>query len=204
MVESFPNPYRELVADISPTEFEIFCVKTLEAIAQKDKLQNYSVQHNQKLKVTDGEYQVDILITHKIANMEYRTIGECKMYKRPVGRDKVEILYSRMQSVHAQKGVLISTSGFQSGAVEFAREHSICLIQLIEAEVKYITNCAISAEAMQAQMEMQFHVQRLLPKYDAYEWNLEYDFPFDIVYPTAQMRCEAQRKVMEQFSSKGE
>lgn len=46
---------------------------------------------------------------------------ECKKYDKPVGRDKVEILANRLQSIGAQKGILISTSGFQSGAARYAK-----------------------------------------------------------------------------------
>lgn len=38
-----------------------------------------------------------------------------------------------VQSLGAQKGILISTSNFQSGAIEYAKTHGIALIQMTEA-----------------------------------------------------------------------
>ena len=38
------NPYRELDARITPTEFEVFCMETLKAYAEREKLLNFKKQ----------------------------------------------------------------------------------------------------------------------------------------------------------------
>lgn len=48
--------------------------------------------------------------------------------------EKVQILYDKIRATGAQKGILISTSGFQSGAIKYASEHGIALIQITEAD----------------------------------------------------------------------
>ena len=53
------NPYRELDANISSTDFEIFCLNTLKAYADREGLKDFSIKHNQKLKADDGTYQID-------------------------------------------------------------------------------------------------------------------------------------------------
>ena len=53
------NPYRSLTANISPTDFEVFCMKTLEAYAEREKLPNFTIKHNQKVETYDGTYQID-------------------------------------------------------------------------------------------------------------------------------------------------
>lgn len=203
MVESFLNPYRELVADISPSEFEIFCMNTLKAIAEDEQLHNYSIEHNQNIMATDGNYQIDVLIRYEILHTENTIICECKMYSRPVEREKVAVLYAKLQSLGAQKGILISTSGFQSGAVDYAKKHGICLIQIMDAQVKYITNCAEPLEDVrrvhEIQQQVQFEEYRMLPKYDAYEWNTDYDFPAEVVYPTVQMRHDVRKRIMKRI-----
>ena len=40
------NPYRELVAEISPTEFEKLCLEILKGYAEAENLSNFSIQHN--------------------------------------------------------------------------------------------------------------------------------------------------------------
>ena len=43
-------------------------------------------------------------------------------------------MYDKIRATGAQKGILISTSGFQSGAIKYASEHGIALIQITEAD----------------------------------------------------------------------
>ena len=47
MIESTSNPYRELVADKTPTEFECLRMKALKAYAEKENLPDFTIQHNQ-------------------------------------------------------------------------------------------------------------------------------------------------------------
>ena len=62
------NPYRELDARINPTEFEVFCMETLEAYAERENLQNFSIKHDQKIESDDGTYQIDVIA-------EYTALG---------------------------------------------------------------------------------------------------------------------------------
>ena len=64
---------------------------------------------------------------------------ECKHQHAPIKREVIQILRDRLQSVGASKGILVSTSGFQSGAVKYADTHGIALIQLIEGKSTYFT-----------------------------------------------------------------
>lgn len=64
---------------------------------------------------------------------------ECKYHKNAIKRDVVQVLYDRMRAVGAQKGMVFSTSRFQSGAVEYAKRHGIALILLANGSSSYIT-----------------------------------------------------------------
>lgn len=68
---------------------------------------------------------------------ELTTLIECKKYKNPVPREKVELLFNRIRAVGAHKGMLFSTSRFQSGTVQFAKKHGIALVQVIEGKLQY-------------------------------------------------------------------
>ena len=50
-----------------------------------------------------------------------------------------------MRSLGAHKGIFISTSGFQSGAEEYANAHGIALIQIFDKQVMQI-KASISPE----------------------------------------------------------
>ena len=58
------NPYRCLQANINPTEFEVFCLETLKAYAEREGLQDFEIKHNQKIETYDSTYQIDVLVEY--------------------------------------------------------------------------------------------------------------------------------------------
>lgn len=135
MEHNLPENY---VAEISPTEFE-HLVKSFLAEAGKS-LPSIGVTHNVKEKAGDGTYQIDVKATFEaFGGSTIVVLAECKKYNTPVKREKVEILYSRLHSLGAHKGMIFSTSGFQLGAIEFAARHGIALIRLREGKFSYET-----------------------------------------------------------------
>ena len=56
-----------------------------------------------------------------------------KNYKRRIEREIVQTLYDKLRATGTQKGILISTSNFQTGSIQYATEHGIALIQLTES-----------------------------------------------------------------------
>lgn len=126
------------VVDISPTDFEVL-VKNFLAEAGKT-LPAFEVQHNVKESAHDGTYQIDVKATFDVfEGSRIVVLVECKKYTSPVKREKVEILYNRLQSLGANKGMIFSTSGFQLGAIEFATQHGIALVRLKEGKFSYET-----------------------------------------------------------------
>lgn len=63
--------------------------------------------------------------------------SECKHYKHPISRDIIQKVYDNLRAVGVQKGIVISTSNFQSGAIEYAQIHGIALIQITDAGNDY-------------------------------------------------------------------
>ena len=109
------NLYRELDANIKPRDFEIFC---MESYAEREHLQNFKIAHNQKIETDDGTYQIDVLAEYTALGVKNTVIVECKKQSRSVEREIVAALDRKLQSIGAQKGILISTAGFQTGAVK--------------------------------------------------------------------------------------
>ena len=120
---------------LTPEEFEKYSLDILSE--QSRNLENVKIEHNKWIEVSDGNYQIDGYIEFEVMGVKYKTIIECKHYKSSIPREKVQVLYGKIQSLGAQKGILISTSNFQSGAIEYAKVHGIALIQLTEADVHF-------------------------------------------------------------------
>jgi restriction system protein len=71
--------------------------------------------------------------------MNFLILFECKRHKDPVKRSDVQVLLAKLQSTGAQKGVVVAVTGFQSGALEFAKAHGIACIRLVDNAWTYIT-----------------------------------------------------------------
>jgi restriction system protein len=128
-------PTKENYTEMSPQEFEKFVMELFKITAAD--IPNVEVNHNEIIKVSDGSYQIDGTIRFELMGAKYLTLVECKMYRKPVSREKVQVLYDKLRAIGAQKGILATTSYFQSGAIEYASAHGIALVQVIDGKLRY-------------------------------------------------------------------
>lgn len=131
---SFPD---NINADITPLEFELLVKEYMEAVGQN--LNQFVATHNVQLSRSDGDYQIDIYAEFEALGATFKILIECKKYKGDIKREVVQLLYDKLRATGANKGLLFSTSGFQSGARKFAEEHGIALIRIIEGRYTYLT-----------------------------------------------------------------
>lgn len=110
--------------NMTPEKFE----KYVRGIVRREKmaLKEFSVTHLELIEGMDGEYKMDIIATFvAIGEALFRVLIECKRYSKSIERDIVMVLEEKLQSTGSQKGMIFSTSPFQSGAIEFATAHGI-------------------------------------------------------------------------------
>ena len=131
------SPWVHTVLAISPTEFEKEVANWIRLIGED--LESLEVLHNQKLHSHDGSYQIDVVATFNALGVKFKVLIECKRHSSPIPRSYVELLNSRLQSLGAQKGILVATTGFQSGAIQFATKHGIALVKIVEGKTMYET-----------------------------------------------------------------
>lgn len=189
------NPYRSIEANIDAKDFEVFCTETLKAYAKTEGLQNFQIKHNQKINADDGTYQIDVLAEFVALGAKHVVIVECKKVGRSIERETVAALYAKLQSIGAQKGILISTSGFQSGAVQYAGKHGIALWQVFDNYIRHIRASAYN-ERFPLE-ELILASEAYLPKHFVKEWDAEIDFPSLSIYPTSEMRQAALEMAMK-------
>src|SRR6266404_5861273 len=105
-------------------------------IAGIQKLTDFgaTVIHNDRIKglATRRMRQIDVSVRFKQAQSEYLLIVECKLSKRKVSVDKVEAFITNMPDVGADRALMVTNTGYQTGAVEAARAHNIDLRTLTE------------------------------------------------------------------------
>lgn len=73
-------------------------------------------------------HQIDVVYRMKIWLTELLVLVECKQYEKRVGVDDLLEFKSRLEDIRAHKGVFVTSSGYQSGAIEFARANRIALL----------------------------------------------------------------------------
>lgn len=194
------NPFRELPTAISPVEFEKFCMETLKAYAAEESLHNFAIKHNQKVETYDSTYQIDVLAEYTALGCKNTVIVECKKYSRSVERAIVAELYSKLQSIGAQKGILISTSGFQSDAVKYAKQHGISLWQICDRMIKRIS--ASASREIPPYILFQRLMEQFLPKFIMMEWDCDADYPYHELYPTSEMYSNARLMASRSYQNK--
>lgn len=193
MSDYFIDYFTELTCEISPTDFEKFCMEFLRAYAEKEKLSEFNIKHNVKIEASDGIYQIDIYAEFVAMNCKFKVLAECKKYNKAVSRDKVEILYSRLQSLGMNKGILISTSGFQSGAIQFAKSHGIALIQVSDKSIDFYS---ASANVSDLKQQIEKRMFMLYPKYVAKEI-VDENYFTKRLYPTDKMITDIHNKIIK-------
>lgn len=122
-------------------EYELFVKDYFEKEVQKS-FDNVEIKHQEDLKtVTGREYNIDLSYNFKIAGIEYLTIIECKHWKDSVSRDLILTVKEKANDLGAHKSVLVTTKGFQKGAIEYAKEKGVGLIKITtKREIEVYSN----------------------------------------------------------------
>lgn len=79
-----------------------------------------------------GTHQIDVYVTFQKFGYECRWLIECKLWDTPVTKETVSTLHSKVQNVGADRGLIFSESGFQSGASAAAQNTNILLQNSLE------------------------------------------------------------------------
>ena len=126
-------------ADVTPVEFESLVLAWLKRCAEIENLRIES-EHLGVVQGDGGEYEIDVLVKQSLFREAVITIlVECKHLTRPVEREDVLVLGAKLQDVGAHKGMLFSTSGFQSGAIKFADKRGIATVTVTDGKWLYMT-----------------------------------------------------------------
>ncbi len=70
------------------------------------------VERDIRIAGPDGFRQIDVLVTHVHANIEYKTIIECRDFTGKLNVTHVDSFCSKITDVKANKGIIVSRKGF--------------------------------------------------------------------------------------------
>ncbi len=89
-----------------------------------------TVHGKRDLVGASGEFEIDATAEFEVMGMAFVVVVEANNHRRRVGRDVIMALWAKLQELAGHKGAVFSTSGFQSGAIEYAAAKGIALVQL--------------------------------------------------------------------------
>ncbi|MGL6121331.1 MAG: restriction endonuclease [Fusobacteriaceae bacterium] len=117
-------------------EYEKFSQEVYELILKKEGFENIPVLHNiKKQGLSKAIHQVDVYFEYSLGGTNHAVAIECKDYTSAIEQGKIFAFKSKIDDIpEVTKGIFISKSGFQSGAITFAKAHGIELVELRKAE----------------------------------------------------------------------
>lgn len=134
---------------ITATQFERLVKDWI--LKQGGELTSLEVTHDVKVEAHDSTYQIDVLAKFQaLGGADFIVLIECKKYRSAVKRELVQVLHDKVISIGAHKGILFATTGFQSGAIKYAKSHGIALVSIIDGAATYQTRSAFPVAAKAA------------------------------------------------------
>lgn len=105
------------------------------------RLQGAEVKFNDSIvgKRTGRPRQIDISVRFNHGFYSYLILVECKDYNRKVPIGELEAFRTKIEDIGAQKGIMVSSAGFQAGAEETAKAYNIELFTLEEIKSDWTT-----------------------------------------------------------------
>lgn len=76
--------------------------------------------------------QFDVTLRFKYGLHEYLTVIECKDYKDKIPVEKIDAFVTKARDINANKAVIVSTNGYQSGCFDVAKRHGVKLLTINE------------------------------------------------------------------------
>jgi restriction system protein len=146
--------------EVSPAQYEAI-VADLMRSADVD-VADLDVSLLDKVEGLDGEYIIDVTVRFRLFGLDYLTLFECKRHAGRVKREHVQVLHSKLSSTGAQKGVMVAASGFQRGALEYARVHGIGCVRLVDGAWTYEVRDSLLSSDFEPSGEFVAYADRLL------------------------------------------
>ena len=105
--------------------------KIFSQIVNQNSVQNINVQHDITLPGKTTSHQIDVYWEFEVGGLQYQTVIQAKDWKNKVKKEQMLAFKAILDDLPSgTKGVFVSKSGFQSGAIEVAQAHGIKIFEL--------------------------------------------------------------------------
>lgn len=132
--------------EVTPDEYEQQVVEWLSRAGSD--LKDFHVRHRTLLLGSAGEYEFDAVAEFTIlGGARLVLLVECKRWRRPVDREVLLGLDAKLRDVGAHKAMVVSTCGFQKGALDYAAGRGIATVTFIDGRWLYETKSLFNQSA---------------------------------------------------------
>ena len=90
------------------------------------------VRTDERLKGLQSIHDIDVVVRGQHVGLHQLWLVECKHWSLPVGKVNVAALAAIVRDVGADRGLLLSDTGFQAGAIQLAERSQVTLTSLEE------------------------------------------------------------------------
>jgi hypothetical protein len=117
-----------LAVSKSSNYYERFVKKVIKSLVEA----GVEVHHQRAYegRISHRTIKVDVSFEYNIVGAKVVVLVECKCYNHSVPVEDVEEFYSKMDDIGAHKGIMVTTVGFQKGAIDVAKGRGIGLALL--------------------------------------------------------------------------
>ena len=98
-----------------------------EAVAEVFRKLGCKAEVDKTVMGARGPHEIDVYVTFQKFGRECNWVIQCKLWSRPVDKSVVQTLQSIVQNIGADRGVIFTENGFQSGAHTAAQNTNVLL-----------------------------------------------------------------------------
>lgn len=99
-----------------------------EAVGEIMQQCNFTVEIEKKVDTIRGSVEIDVYAHEIVDGRTYTIIGECKYWKASIPQNVIHALRTVVNDSGVNKAYIITTSKFQSGALDFIKQTNIELV----------------------------------------------------------------------------
>ncbi len=114
-------------------DYELLTKEIYQKILQSEDVTNVDVKHDTQIKGRSGvDHQVDISWQFKQAGLQHTVLIECKNYASTITLEKIRNFFAVLHDIGNCRGIMVTKTGYQEGALQFANFYGIDLKLLRE------------------------------------------------------------------------
>jgi hypothetical protein len=112
-------------------DYEKLTKQIFEGLLTQDRVKTLNIQHDVELQGKTTKHQVDVYWEFEAGGITYRTAVQAKDWSNPVDQGELIKFKGVLDDLPNQtRGVFVTRTGFQKGALEFANGNGIALYEL--------------------------------------------------------------------------